>query len=57
MLEAMGKLSDEDRDILIQKNVEELSFDAIAAVLGCSRERAREKYATALERLERRMRA
>jgi RNA polymerase sigma-70 factor (ECF subfamily) len=56
-LEAMGDLSIEDRDLLIQKNVEGLSFEAIGQILGCSRERARELYAEASERLQRRLRA
>ena len=55
MLEAMGQLSAEDRDILIQRHIEELSFDAIAEIQSCTREKARALYASALERLERRM--
>jgi len=57
MMEAMGQLEEEDRDILIQRIVEELSFEAIGKTLGCSREKARELYAAAQERLVRRMSA
>jgi RNA polymerase sigma-70 factor (ECF subfamily) len=56
MMEAMGALSEEERDILIQRIVEERSFETIGRTLGCSREKARELYATALERLLRRLR-
>jgi RNA polymerase sigma-70 factor (ECF subfamily) len=56
MMEAMGSLNEEERDILIQRIVEELSFEAIGRNLGCSREKARELYATALERLLRKLR-
>ena len=57
MMEAMGSLEEEERDILIQRIVEELSFEAIGRNLGCSREKARELYAAAQERLVRRMSA
>jgi RNA polymerase sigma-70 factor (ECF subfamily) len=57
VLEALGQLSDEDRDILIQRHFEELSFEAIAASQGCKRERARQLYSLAFERLQRRLRA
>jgi RNA polymerase sigma-70 factor (ECF subfamily) len=57
MLEALGQLSDEDRDILIQRHFEELSFEAIAASQGCKRERARQMYSLAFGRLQRRLRA
>ena len=57
MLEVLGELSDEDRDILIQRHFEELSFDAIAAIQGCKREQARQLYSLAFERLQRRLRA
>lgn len=55
MLEALGLMEDEDRDILIQRYVEELSFEAIAEVLDCPRESARALTMQALERLRRRM--
>ncbi|HEX6885049.1 MAG TPA: sigma-70 family RNA polymerase sigma factor [Planctomycetota bacterium] len=57
MMEAMGQLEEEERDILIQRIVEELSFEAIGRNLGCSREKARELYAAAQQRLVRRMSA
>jgi RNA polymerase sigma-70 factor (ECF subfamily) len=56
LLEALGKLDDEDRDILIQK-MEDLSFERIAENLGVSREAARKRYALAQERLLRLMQA
>jgi RNA polymerase sigma-70 factor (ECF subfamily) len=55
MLEALGEMSDEDRDILIQRHFEELSFDDIAAIQGCPRARARELYSQAFGRLQRRL--
>ena len=57
MMEAMGTLEEEERDILIQRIVEELSFETIGKNLGCSREKARELYGAAQERLVRRMSA
>ena len=57
MMEAMGALEEEERDILIMRIVEELSFEEIGKALGCSREKARELYGTAQERLMRRMSA
>jgi RNA polymerase sigma-70 factor (ECF subfamily) len=55
LLEAMGQMSEEDRDLLIQRNVEMLSFSAIGDILGFSREKARELYAAASDQLRRRM--
>ncbi|NOT29503.1 MAG: RNA polymerase sigma factor [Planctomycetes bacterium] len=55
MLEALGQMDDEDRDILIQRYFEDLSFEAIAEVLHCSRESARTLTMQAMERLRRRM--
>jgi RNA polymerase sigma-70 factor, ECF subfamily len=55
MIEAMGGLDEEDRDVLIQRVVEELGFEEIGKNLGCSREKARERYAAATERLARRV--
>jgi RNA polymerase sigma-70 factor (ECF subfamily) len=55
MLEAMGELGEEDRDILIQRVFEELSFDAIAEIMGCGREAARQLYTQAVQRLQRRL--
>lgn len=57
MLEALGLLDDEDRDILIQRHFEELSFEDIARIQGCARESARTIYAQALKRLQRKLRA
>ena len=55
LLEALGKLDDDDRDILIQRKIEELSFEKIGENLGVSREAARKRYALAQERLRRSM--
>ena len=57
MLEALGQMTDEDRDILIQRHFEELSFEAIASIQGCKREQARQHYSQAFERLQQRLRA
>jgi len=51
MLEVLGRLDEEDRDILIQRHFEGHSFDTIAAVLGCTRGIAQVRYAEALDRL------
>lgn len=53
MLEAIGRLDDLDRDILIQRHFEDLSFDEIARNQACPREHARALYAQALVRLQR----
>ena len=53
LIEAMGALEEEDRDVVIQHVVEELSFEEIGENLGCSRETARVRYAAAMERLAR----
>lgn len=53
MLEALGKMDDEDRDLLIQRHFEELSFEQIGEILGCSREKARGLYTLAFQRLQR----
>jgi len=57
MLEALGQMTDEERDILIQRHFEERTFDDIASILGCKREMARQKYSLAFERLQKRLRA
>jgi RNA polymerase sigma-70 factor (ECF subfamily) len=51
LLESLGLLSDEDRDILILRHFEKLSFAAIGDVLNCDREGARRRYLQAQERL------
>lgn len=56
LLEALGQIQDEDRDILIQRVFEERSFDAIAASLECPREKVRQLYALAVQRLQRELR-
>ena len=56
MLEALGQLGEEDRDILIQRVFEERSFEAIAESLECPRERIRQLYAVAIQRLQRELR-
>ena len=52
VLEALGQLEEVDRDLVIQRNFEELSFEEIAAILECSRESARQQYARAFDRLQ-----
>lgn len=53
MLEAMGKLSVEERDLIIQRYIDKRSYEAIAESLDCSRESARKLCNAALEKLER----
>jgi RNA polymerase sigma factor (sigma-70 family) len=55
MLAHMGELGQEDRDILAKYHLEGMSFDAIAAALGISRERTRRLHELALDRLRRRL--
>jgi RNA polymerase sigma factor (sigma-70 family) len=55
-LEALGKLDEVDRDILIQYIVEESSFERIAETQGVSREKLRQLYARAMEHLTRLLR-
>jgi RNA polymerase sigma-70 factor (ECF subfamily) len=57
MMEALGELDEDDRDLLIQRIIDDLSFEEIGRNLGCSREQARSLYAAATERLARRLSA
>lgn len=53
ILEALGKLDEVDRDILIQHDIEGRSFEEIAETLRASREKVRLLYKDALDRLKR----
>ena len=55
LLEALGTLDELDRDLVIQRNFEELSFDQMAAILECSRDTARLRYGLAFDRLQQRL--
>jgi RNA polymerase sigma-70 factor (ECF subfamily) len=56
-LEALGRLSDEDQDVLIQRVFEHRSFETIAESLGVSRDTARKAFTAALLRLGRQVRS
>jgi len=53
LLERLGALELEDRDLVIMRHFEEMSFDDMARVLACSRTQAKKLYERALERLQR----
>jgi RNA polymerase sigma-70 factor, ECF subfamily len=53
MLEALNRMDEEDRSIVIERLFEKLSYREIAANLGVSRETARQLFAQALSRLSR----
>ena len=53
MLEAMGQLTVEERDLLIQRYVDNRKLVEIAQSLGCSSETARRLCTAALEKLHR----
>lgn len=55
VFEAMGGMSEEDRDILIQRDFECMTFDEIARIEGWPRERARTLYMEAFKRLQGRL--
>ncbi len=55
VLEAMGGMSEEDRDILIQRDFERMTFEEIARTEGWPRERARTLYLEAFKRLQGRL--
>ncbi len=57
LLENLGALEPYDRDLLIMRYFEQLSWDAVADVLGSSIEKAKGDYDLAFERLARRLRA
>jgi RNA polymerase sigma factor (sigma-70 family) len=51
LIAKLGELDEEDRDLLIMRYFEDLSWDAIGEVLECSRDKARALYDQALDRL------
>ena len=55
LLAHMGALDEADRDVLIMRYFEGLSWGAVAEVLGCSIDKAHSDYALAMERLARRL--
>ena len=57
LIEKMAELSDYDRDLLIMRDFEKMSWDAIAEALRCSIEKAKRDYETALQRLSRKMKS
>lgn len=57
LLENLGALDPYDRDLLIMRYFEKLSWDAVADVLGCSIQKAKSDCDLAFERLARRLRA
>lgn len=52
VLDALGQLGLEERDILIQRHMEDLSYEDIARILGRSRETARQLHLQAFARLQ-----
>jgi len=50
-LEALGRLTSRDRDVVLLRLWEEASFDEIATIVGCSRHAAEQRYGSALKRL------
>jgi RNA polymerase sigma factor (sigma-70 family) len=55
LVEMLGALAPDDRDLLIMRYFERMSWDAIADVLGCSIEKAKSDYERAFRRLSRRL--
>lgn len=55
LVEKLGELDADDRDLLIMRYFEKMAWDAIAEVLGCSIEKARSDYDLAFQRLARRL--
>lgn len=55
LLEQLGELDGYDRDLLIMRYFEKMGWEAIAEVLGCSIEKAKNDYDTAFQRLSRRL--
>jgi len=55
LFEQLGALAEEDRDLLIMREFERLSWEAIGEVLDCSIEKARRDHALAFQRLQRRL--
>jgi RNA polymerase sigma-70 factor (ECF subfamily) len=55
LLEKLGELEADDRDLLIMRYFEKMAWDAIADVLGCSIEKVKSDYDVAFQRLSRRL--
>lgn len=55
LLTLMGKLEEQDRDVLTMRIFEDMSFEALGEVLGCSKGHARMLFDRALGRLQRLM--
>ena len=55
LVTGLGELEQGDRDLLIMRYFERLSWDAIAEILGCSIEKAKGDYDVAFKRLARRL--
>ena len=49
--QAISRLDDEERDVILWRHFEDLQFGEIAALLGVSPDAARKRYVRALERL------
>jgi RNA polymerase sigma factor (sigma-70 family) len=49
-LEALDRLTSRDREVVLLRLWEEASFDDIAAIVGCSRHAAEQRYGAALKR-------
>ena len=55
LLAKLGELDEADRDLLIMRYFEGLSWETVAEVLGCSIEKAHAAFELALQRLSRRL--
>ena len=55
LLEAIAELDEDDQEILSMRFFEGLSFERVAAILGCSRPTAYQRFETALQRLQKRV--
>ena len=53
LIEKLGELDTDERDLLIMRYFEKMSWDAIADVLGCSIEKVKGDYERAFKRLSR----
>ena len=53
LLEQMGKLDEEDHEVISMRSFEGLTWDEIGEVLDCSRDQAQARYQRAIARLQR----
>jgi len=53
LMDALGRLHPDDREVLLLRSQEELDFSGIGLVLGCSSEAARKRFSRAMVRLRR----